>query len=113
MIDHLSQGRFEFGMGRGSSSTEQKGFGIDDPELTKLMFDEVLAELLKMGRRPLQLRRHLLLHARAQRAAEDLHQSRTCRCGSPPATRHVREACRPPGLGILFRRQLARGASSR
>ncbi len=48
MIDHLSQGRFEFGMGRGSSSTEQKGFGIDDPELTKLMFDEVLAELPKM-----------------------------------------------------------------
>ena len=48
MIDHLSQGRFEFGTGRGSSSTEQKGFGIDDPELTKLMFDEVLAELPKM-----------------------------------------------------------------
>ena len=48
MIDHLSHGRFEFGMGRGSSSTEQKGFGIDDPELTKLMFDEVLAELPKM-----------------------------------------------------------------
>ncbi|MCB1003215.1 MAG: LLM class flavin-dependent oxidoreductase [Acidimicrobiales bacterium] len=48
MIDHLSQGRFEFGTGRGSSSTEQKGFGIDDPELTKLMFDEVLGELPKM-----------------------------------------------------------------
>src|SRR4051794_30314221 len=48
MIDHLSGGRFEFGMGRGSSSTEQKGFGIDDPELTKLMFDEVLPELPKM-----------------------------------------------------------------
>jgi alkanesulfonate monooxygenase SsuD/methylene tetrahydromethanopterin reductase-like flavin-dependent oxidoreductase (luciferase family) len=48
MIDHLSHGRFEFGMGRGSSSTEQKGFGIDDPDLTKLMFDEVLAELPKM-----------------------------------------------------------------
>lgn len=48
MIDHLSQGRFEFGTGRGSSSTEQKGFGIDDPDLTKAMFDEVLAELPKM-----------------------------------------------------------------
>ena len=48
MLDHLSLGRFEFGMGRGSSSTEQKGFGIDDPDLTKLMFDEVLAELPKM-----------------------------------------------------------------
>src|SRR5205085_9055727 len=35
MLDHLSEGRFEFGMGRGSSSTEQKGFGIDDPELNR------------------------------------------------------------------------------
>ena len=31
MLDHLSEGRFEFGMGRGSSTTEQKGFGIDGP----------------------------------------------------------------------------------
>ena len=29
-------------MGRGSSTTEQKGFGINDPELTKEMFDEVV-----------------------------------------------------------------------
>ena len=35
MLDHLSEGRFEFGMGRGSSTTEQKGFGISDPDLTK------------------------------------------------------------------------------
>jgi alkanesulfonate monooxygenase SsuD/methylene tetrahydromethanopterin reductase-like flavin-dependent oxidoreductase (luciferase family) len=48
MIDHLSGGRFEFGMGRGSSSTEQAGFGITDPELTKRMFDEVLPQLPKM-----------------------------------------------------------------
>jgi alkanesulfonate monooxygenase SsuD/methylene tetrahydromethanopterin reductase-like flavin-dependent oxidoreductase (luciferase family) len=48
MLDHLSGGRFELGMGRGSSSTEQKGFGINDPNLTKLMFDEVVAELPKM-----------------------------------------------------------------
>src|SRR5829696_7126345 len=48
MIDHLSGGRMEFGMGRGSSTTEQGGFGIDDPELTKSMFDETLAEIPKM-----------------------------------------------------------------
>ncbi|ONH21815.1 LLM class flavin-dependent oxidoreductase [Pseudofrankia asymbiotica] len=48
MLDHLSGGRFELGMGRGSSSTEQRGFGIEDPALTKLMFDEVVAELPKM-----------------------------------------------------------------
>jgi alkanesulfonate monooxygenase SsuD/methylene tetrahydromethanopterin reductase-like flavin-dependent oxidoreductase (luciferase family) len=48
MLDHLSQGRFEFGVGRGSSSTEQRGFGITDPEVTKAMVDEVLPEFKKM-----------------------------------------------------------------
>ena len=48
VLDILSEGRFELGMGRGSSTTEQRGFGIDDAELTKDMFDEVLAELPRM-----------------------------------------------------------------
>ena len=48
MIDHLSGGRFEFGTGRGSSTTEQAGFGIDDPELTKEMFDEALPQIVRM-----------------------------------------------------------------
>src|SRR3979490_268459 len=48
ILDHLSGGRFELGMGRGSSTTEQRGFGIQDPALTKLMFDEVVAGLPKM-----------------------------------------------------------------
>jgi alkanesulfonate monooxygenase SsuD/methylene tetrahydromethanopterin reductase-like flavin-dependent oxidoreductase (luciferase family) len=48
MLDHLSLGRFELGMGRGSSSTEQRGFGINDPELTKKMFDEVVGQLPRM-----------------------------------------------------------------
>jgi len=48
MLDHLSGGRFDFGTGRGSSSTEQSGFGITDPELTKEMFDEVMPEFRKM-----------------------------------------------------------------
>ncbi|HEY6319592.1 MAG TPA: LLM class flavin-dependent oxidoreductase [Acidimicrobiia bacterium] len=50
MLDHLSGGRFEFGVGRGSSSTEQRGFGIMDPEETKAMVDEVLPEFKKMWR---------------------------------------------------------------
>ena len=50
MLDTLSNGRFEFGVGRGSSTTEQRGFGIDDPELTKEMIDEVLPEFKKMWR---------------------------------------------------------------
>lgn len=48
VLDILSEGRFELGMGRGSSSTEQRGFGIDDTELTKDMFDEVLGQLPRM-----------------------------------------------------------------
>lgn len=48
MLDLLSGGRFELGMGRGSSTTEQRGFGIDAPDLTRDMFDEVLPELVRM-----------------------------------------------------------------
>jgi alkanesulfonate monooxygenase SsuD/methylene tetrahydromethanopterin reductase-like flavin-dependent oxidoreductase (luciferase family) len=50
MLDHLSEGRFEFGMGRGSSTTEQRGFGIPEPDLTRDMFDEVVGEFRKMWR---------------------------------------------------------------
>jgi alkanesulfonate monooxygenase SsuD/methylene tetrahydromethanopterin reductase-like flavin-dependent oxidoreductase (luciferase family) len=50
LLDHLSEGRFEFGMGRGSSTTEQKGFGITEPDVTKEMFDEVVGEFAKMWR---------------------------------------------------------------
>ena len=50
LLDHLSEGRFEFGMGRGSSTTEQRGFGIAEPDLTRDMFDEVIGEFRKMWR---------------------------------------------------------------
>ncbi len=44
MMDHLSGGRIDFGTGRGSSTTEQGGFGIEDSDLTKEMFDEVIGQ---------------------------------------------------------------------
>ena len=50
MLDHLSGGRFEFGVGRGSSTTEQRGFGIEDPDVTKEMVDEVLPQFARMWR---------------------------------------------------------------
>ena len=50
MLDHLSEGRFEFGTGRGSSTTEQRGFGIEDPELTREMVAETLPEIVRMWR---------------------------------------------------------------
>jgi alkanesulfonate monooxygenase SsuD/methylene tetrahydromethanopterin reductase-like flavin-dependent oxidoreductase (luciferase family) len=48
MMDHVSNGRFEFGTGRGSSTTEMGGFGITDPELTRDMFDESIAQFKRM-----------------------------------------------------------------
>ncbi|HXW33826.1 MAG TPA: LLM class flavin-dependent oxidoreductase [Acidimicrobiales bacterium] len=50
MLDHLSGGRFEFGTGRGSSTTEQKGFGINDQELTREMVAETLPQIVRMWR---------------------------------------------------------------
>jgi alkanesulfonate monooxygenase SsuD/methylene tetrahydromethanopterin reductase-like flavin-dependent oxidoreductase (luciferase family) len=48
MLDHLSGGRFEFGTGRGSSTTEQRGFGIEDSELTREMVAETLPQIVRM-----------------------------------------------------------------
>jgi len=50
MMDLVSSGRFEFGTGRGSSTTEMGGFGITDPEITRDMFDEAITEIVKMWR---------------------------------------------------------------
>ena len=45
MLDQLSGGRLELGVGRGVSPYELRNFGID-PENSRAMFDEVLAVLL-------------------------------------------------------------------
>ena len=50
MLDHLSKGRFEFGTGRGSSTTEMFGFGIENADDTKDMWDESIREFPKMWR---------------------------------------------------------------
>ncbi|HEX5096998.1 MAG TPA: LLM class flavin-dependent oxidoreductase [Acidimicrobiia bacterium] len=50
MMDLVSNGRFEFGTGRGSSTTEMGGFGITDPEITKDMYDEAIREIVRMWR---------------------------------------------------------------
>jgi alkanesulfonate monooxygenase SsuD/methylene tetrahydromethanopterin reductase-like flavin-dependent oxidoreductase (luciferase family) len=50
MMDLVSNGRFEFGTGRGSSTTEMGGFGITDPEETRDMYDEAIREIVRMWR---------------------------------------------------------------
>ncbi|MCX4725925.1 LLM class flavin-dependent oxidoreductase [Streptomyces sp. NPDC090052] len=50
MMDHLSEGRFEFGSGRGAGSHEILGFmpGITDMNHTKEIWEETIGEFPKM-----------------------------------------------------------------
>ena len=48
LLDHITEGRFEFGSGRGSSTTEVFGFDIDDLDETSKMWDEAIREIPKM-----------------------------------------------------------------
>jgi alkanesulfonate monooxygenase SsuD/methylene tetrahydromethanopterin reductase-like flavin-dependent oxidoreductase (luciferase family) len=52
MLDHLSDGRFEFGTGRGAGSHEILGFlhrdGITDSSATRQMWEETIGEFAKM-----------------------------------------------------------------
>jgi alkanesulfonate monooxygenase SsuD/methylene tetrahydromethanopterin reductase-like flavin-dependent oxidoreductase (luciferase family) len=102
MLDHLSGGRFELGMGRGSSTTEQAGFGITDPDLTKEMFDEVLPELVRMweaGEYPGHDGTHFSVPPRIvlPKPATHPHPPLWVAAGSPPT---FAKAARM-GLGVL------------
>ncbi len=48
LLDHLTGNRFEFGTGRGSSTTEVHGFDIENIDETKAMWREAIAEIPKM-----------------------------------------------------------------
>ena len=50
VLDHLSEGRVEFGTGRGSSTTEWAGFDIASREATKPMWRESLEQIPRMWR---------------------------------------------------------------
>jgi alkanesulfonate monooxygenase SsuD/methylene tetrahydromethanopterin reductase-like flavin-dependent oxidoreductase (luciferase family) len=50
MLDHLTDGRFEFGSGRGAGSREVTGFDIESTELTRAIWDEVIREFPRMWR---------------------------------------------------------------
>ena len=88
MLDHLSNGRFEFGTGRGSSSTEFQGFGIPDADTTRDLFDEALPEVVRILREaPYEHDGQRLLDAVAHGAAPAVDRARTRRCGSPAGAR--------------------------
>ncbi len=48
MLDHLTDGRYEFGTGRGAGSHEVASFDIMDTNETKAMWDEVIREIPRM-----------------------------------------------------------------
>ena len=48
MLDHLTEGRFEFGTGRGAGSHEVATFNIHDTSSTKAEWDEVIREIPRM-----------------------------------------------------------------
>jgi alkanesulfonate monooxygenase SsuD/methylene tetrahydromethanopterin reductase-like flavin-dependent oxidoreductase (luciferase family) len=48
VLDHLTEGRFEMGTGRGAGSHEVATFDIDDTSSTKAEWDEVIPELARM-----------------------------------------------------------------
>ena len=86
MLDHLSGGRFEFGTGRGSSSTEFQGFGIPDADTTRDLFDEALPEVVRILREaPYAHDGRRLLDAVAHRAAAAVDRA------APAALARVRE----------------------
>ena len=110
MMDHVSSGRFEFGTGRGSSTTEMGGFGITDPELTRDMYDEAIAEFRKMWAPGHVLVRRPVLHdARAQRAAEAVREAAPADVGRGRQPEHVREGrADGPRRALLHRRRRPR-----
>ncbi len=48
MLDHITDGRYEWGTGRGAGSHEVATFGIMDTSETKAMWDEAAPEILRM-----------------------------------------------------------------
>jgi len=100
MLDQLSEGRFEFGTGRGSSTTEQARLWHRGPELTREMVAETLPRSCACGRYRVLVRRQILLDAGTQRAAQALHPAPPAAVdgGGQPSTF---ELAAKLGVGVL------------
>jgi len=88
VLDHLSEGRFEFGTGRGSSSAEILGFDIPDKALTTEMWDETIREFLRMWKEPSYSHegKHFRMPERnvIPKPLTKPHPPMWVACGSPP-----------------------------
>jgi alkanesulfonate monooxygenase SsuD/methylene tetrahydromethanopterin reductase-like flavin-dependent oxidoreductase (luciferase family) len=88
LFDHLTQGRFEFGTGRGSSSTEVFGFDIETLEVTTQMWDEAVREIPKMWRDEMYSYEGEFFRMPERNVLPkpygNLHPAMWVACGSPP-----------------------------
>ncbi len=107
-LDHLSEGRFEFGTGRGAGSREVTGFDIATTAETKANWDEVIHELPKMWREheySHQGQAFTMPHPESKFATRDVlpkpwkgsHPAMWVAAGNPPTY----EKAARMGLGVL------------
>jgi alkanesulfonate monooxygenase SsuD/methylene tetrahydromethanopterin reductase-like flavin-dependent oxidoreductase (luciferase family) len=102
MLDHLSQGRFEFGTGRGAGSHETATFNIHDTSSTRSEWDEVIWELPKMWERNdyTFAGKHFAMdkpHNILPKPYRDMHAPIWVACGNPPTF----EKAGQHGIGAL------------
>ena len=116
MLDHLGEGRFEFGTGRGSSSTEVYGFGIDSMERTRELYDEALPQIVRMwAEDDYSYEGDQLLDAAPSGAAQALHRPASAALGRRRLTGDLREGgpARPRGAVLHPRHARHAGAAHR
>ena len=101
MLDHRSNGRFEFGTGRGAGSHEVTGFPIPDTTVTKEMWDEVITEFPKIWSQTDYSHdgKHFSMPARdvLPKPYKKPHPPMWVACGNPPTY----EKAARMGLGTL------------
>ena len=84
LMDHITEGRFEFGTGRGSSTTEVFGFDIDDLDETTPCGTSRCARSRRCGRTASTPTRASTSACRPVRCSPSPTATRTRRCGSRP-----------------------------
>jgi alkanesulfonate monooxygenase SsuD/methylene tetrahydromethanopterin reductase-like flavin-dependent oxidoreductase (luciferase family) len=89
MLDHLTEGRFEFGTGRGAGSHEVAAFNIHDTSSTKSEWDEVIWQLPRMWERTAYTfaGQHFAVdqpHNILPKPYRDMHPPIWVACGNPP-----------------------------
>ncbi len=109
-MDHLSEGRVEFGTGRGSSTAEWAGFDIPSAAETKPMWRESLEQIPRMWLdEPYSFQGKYFRMPEAQRAAEALLEAASADVGGVLEPGHVRRGGRArPGRAVLHLRHAER-----